>query len=116
LQKEIRRPDKSVGIASDSKGKGVADGIKGYMFVIGLGVGGKKTVRISHNTTFFPSRFVLPSSICRVASFSVILLTNTRPARIQQILEHGILYILSLDGTGTEHGKTGLHEKDQGSG
>ena len=34
-------------------------------------------------------------------------------ACIQEILEHGVLDILLLDGTGTKHGESSLHEEDE---
>ena len=37
-------------------------------------------------------------------------------ACIQEILEHGVLDILLLDGTGTKHGESGLHEEDERGG
>ena len=34
-------------------------------------------------------------------------------ACVQEILEHGVLDVLLLDGTGTKHGESGLHEEDE---
>ena len=42
--------------------------------------------------------------------------TEGTTARIQQVLQHDVLDVLLTDGSGTEHGETGLHHKDEGTG
>ncbi len=42
--------------------------------------------------------------------------SNSTSTSIQNILEHDILHVLSTDRSGTEHGKTSLHEEDHRSG
>mmetsp|Transcript_8762 Transcript_8762/g.18177 ORF Transcript_8762/g.18177 Transcript_8762/m.18177 type:complete len:378 (-) Transcript_8762:145-1278(-) len=53
------------------------------------------------------------SSVRETVSKSVE--TNGSTTGIQQVLEHDILDILLTDRTGTEHGETGLHQKDESS-